>query len=79
MKIYLKIIKKIGKQVSKNLLLSIPDEIIKNLIVFSNFLDCNDITYLYFNIEYNIHQKLKYNYGLFLSDYIFNTNYKKKM
>ena len=33
-----------------------------------------------FENKHNIHhQKLKYNYGLFISDYIFNTNYKKKM
>lgn len=63
-------------------LLDIPDEIIRNLIIYSTMwtVIVSHSSLQTFENKHNIHhQKLKYNYGLFISDYIFNTNYKKKM
>jgi sterol desaturase/sphingolipid hydroxylase (fatty acid hydroxylase superfamily) len=62
--------------------LQIPDEATRNLIIFSTLWTTiiSHSSLQNFQYDHNIHHlKLKYNYGLFLSDYIFNTNYKKKM
>ena len=63
-------------------IMDIPDEIIINLIIFSTLwtVIISHSSLQSFQFDHNIHhQKLKCNYGLFLSDYIFNTNYKKKI
>lgn len=63
-------------------ILDMPNEAVKNLIIFSTLWTTIVSHSSLQNLQYdhNIHhQKLKYNYGLFVSDYIFNTNYKKKI
>lgn len=59
-------------------ILDIPDELVRNLIGFSTIwtIVVSHSSLQNIDIKHNIHhQKLKYNYGLFITDYIFNTNY----
>ncbi len=57
-------------------------DIIRNLIIYSTLwtVIVSHSSLKTFENKHNIHhQKFKYNYGLFISDYIFNTKYKKKI